>query len=206
MTADLALPDPDTLLRAVEEPVARERPVPPKDRDWWVFGYGSLMWNPGFPHHEGRSALLRGYHRRFCVFSLRYRGTPERPGLVLGLAPGGACRGMAFRVPASDGEEVLDYLWEREMVTGVYRPRWLRVDTPQGPAHALSFVADPGHGQYCRLNAESTAALIRQGVGQRGPCRDYLINTERHLREMGIRDRMLTRLIALLEEPNPDEG
>lgn len=200
MTFDPPLPDPEALLRAIAEPVTRARPVPPRERDWWVFAYGSLMWNPGFAHREARPALLRGYHRRFCVYSLRYRGTPERPGLVLGLAPGGACRGMAFRVPAEQGEAVLDYLWEREMVTGVYRPRWLRVATPDGTLEALSFVADPEHDQYCRLEPAHTAALIRQGIGQRGPCREYLVNTDRHLRELGVRDRMLGRLIALLDE------
>jgi len=204
MKLSAPLPDPEALLRAVAEPVTRPRPVTPADSDWWVFAYGSLMWNPGFPHREARPALLRGYHRRFCVYSLRYRGTPERPGLVLGLAPGGACRGMAFRVPAQQGESVLDYLWEREMVTGVYRPRWLPVRTTAGAVRALSFVADPEHGQYCRLEPSDTAALIGQGVGQRGPCREYLVNTDRHLRELGVRDRMLGRLIALLDEPSDE--
>lgn len=193
------IPDPDTLQRMMANPVSRERPSLPTDRDWWVFGYGSLMWNPGFPYREAQMGLLRGYHRRFCVYSFRYRGTPERPGLVLGLAPGGSCRGMIFRVPAAQGEPVLDYLWDREMITGVYRPLWLRVSTAQGDKPALAFVADPSHQQYCRLDLPATASLIRQGVGQRGPCRDYLINTDRHLRDLGIHDRMLHQLIKLLE-------
>lgn len=199
MTLYNAIPDPDTLLRAIAEPVRRERPVLPTDSDWWVFGYGSLMWNPGFPHHEARMGLLRGYHRRFCIYSLRYRGTPERPGLVLGLAPGGSCRGMIFRVPAEEGKPVLDYLWDREMITGVYRPLWLPVATPEGETRALAFVADPTHQQFCRLDMPATAALIRQGIGQRGPCRDYLINTNQHLREVGIHDKMLNQLIELLD-------
>ncbi|HLW26767.1 MAG TPA: gamma-glutamylcyclotransferase [Kiloniellales bacterium] len=194
-----SIPDPDTLVRSFTEPVRRERPALPADRDWWVFGYGSLMWDPGFPFGEAHMALLRGFHRRFCVYSFRYRGTPEQPGLVLGLAPGGSCRGMIFRVVAEQGGAVLDYLWEREMVTGVYRPLWLPVETPEGPRQALAFVADPKHDQYCRLDPSSTAALIRQGIGQRGPCLDYLINTDRHLRELGIHDRMLGQLISLLE-------
>lgn len=193
------IPDPDTLLRVIAEPVKRERPALPPDEDWWVFGYGSLMWDPGFPHQEARTALLRGYHRRFCVYSMRYRGTPARPGLVLGLAPGGSCRGMVFRVAAEQGEKVLDYLWEREMITGVYRPSWRLVETPEGRERALTFVADPKHEQFCRLDLPATAALIRQGIGQRGACRDYLINTDRHLREFGIQDRMLARLIELLD-------
>src|SRR5690625_2028676 len=194
-----SIPNPDTLLRVISDPVKRERPVPAAAEDWWVYGYGSLMWDPGFPHHEAQAALLRGYHRRFCVYSMRYRGTPQRPGLVLGLAPGGSCRGMTFRVPAEKGEAVLDYLWMREMITGVYRPLWLSVATPQGPKRALTFVADPTHQQFCRLDLQTTAALIRQGEGQRGSCRDYLINTEQHLRELGIQDRMLGQLIELLE-------
>lgn len=199
MTCRTPLSDPEALLRAISEPVQRPRPVLPA-HDWWVFAYGSLMWNPGFRHHEARTALLRGFHRRFCVYSLRYRGTPERPGLVLGLAPGGSCRGMTFRVPGEEGESVLEYLWEREMVTGVYQPRWISVRTAAGPVDALTFVADPSHQQYCQLDPVDTAALIKQGIGQRGPCRDYLVNTDQHLREMGIRDRMLERLIGLLEE------
>ena len=101
--------------RAVAEPVRRERPLLPTDSDWWVFGYGSLMWNPGFPHHEAQMGLLRGYHRRFCIYSFRYRGTPEAPGLVLGLDRGGSCLGMAFRVPQDLSGEVMAYLREREL-------------------------------------------------------------------------------------------
>src|SRR3546814_5730407 len=105
-----------------EERNAR-RPTLPPGEGFWVFGYGSLMWHPGFPHVEARPARLRGLHRSFCVYSHRYRGTPQAPGLVLGLDRGGSCHGMAFCVPAAEGEEALDYLFEREMMTGIYRDR-----------------------------------------------------------------------------------
>ncbi len=195
---------PDQLaekLRAVMvEPVVRERLTLPFAADFWVFGYGSLMWHPGFPHIEVRPALLRGFHRRFCIYSHRYRGTPERPGLVLGLDRGGSCRGLAFRVPSGEGEGVLDYLYEREMITGVYRPMWLKVKTPPGRVTAASFVVDRGHVQYTgRLTLEETAELIVQGQGERGACGDYLANTVRHLEGLGLGAGSLKRLLRLVE-------
>ena len=116
----------------------RQRLTLPEGEDFWVFGYGSLMWHPGFPHVEVCAALLNGYHRRFCVYSHRYRGTPERPGLVLGLDRGGSCRGLAYRVPAAEGAAAMDYLYEREMVTGVYIPSWLGVKTEHPSRRATS--------------------------------------------------------------------
>src|SRR3546814_4674238 len=137
--------------------------IPPGE-DMWVFGYGSLMWNPGFPHVERETALLRGFHRRFCVYSHRYRGTPERPGLVLGLDHGGSCRGIAFRVPATEVADTLVYLWEREMVTGVYRPTMLTVGLPGGAMRACGFVVDRRHRQYCgRLELDRTVDIIAGG-------------------------------------------
>jgi len=194
-----AIPKPSEFREILEKPTPRERLAPPDGADFWVFGYGSLMWHPGFPHLEVRQSLLHGYHRRFCVFSHRYRGTPEQPGLVLGLDRGGCCHGMVFRVPAAEREAVLDYLWEREMVTGVYIPRWLTCRTPHGPVSAAGCVVDPGHRQYARLTPEETAELIVQGVGQRGPCSEYLVNTNHHLEALGIHDRHLRHLIALVD-------
>jgi glutathione-specific gamma-glutamylcyclotransferase len=187
----------------------RPRPAPsrsdlivPPGTDLWVFGYGSLMWNPEFAHVEHRGALLRGYHRRFCVYSFRYRGTPERPGLVLGLDRGGSCRGIAFRVAAEDVPATLDYLWEREMISGVYRPKLLPVRLDSGESvPACTFVADREHGQYsgclCPL---TTARFIAQGIGERGPNFDYLANTVAHLHELGIRDHALERVLAEVRE------
>lgn len=184
--------DPDALTGA--------RLMPPPGEDFWVFGYGSLMWDPGFPHVEVRVAVLRGYHRRFCVYSHRYRGTPECPGLVLGLDRGGSCRGLVFRVPAAEGESVLEYLHEREMISGVYIPTWLGLETAQGPLTAAGFVVDRDHAQYTgRLSPEETAELILQGHGARGACTDYLANTVRHLEGLGLGAGPLKRLLRLVE-------
>ena len=169
--------------------------------DIWVFGYGSLMWNPGFRHCEARSALLRGWHRSFCVYSHRYRGTPEKPGLVLGLDRGGACRGLAFRIARSDVREAMEYLWEREMTGGVYQLRDLALETPDGPIRARAFVVDRRHKNYAgRLSTEETARLILQGIGGRGHCREYLENPVRHLEELGLLDGPLHRLELKVKE------
>jgi cation transport protein ChaC len=166
----------------------------------WVFGYGSLMWDPGFPHEDRQPALLHGYHRRFCVFSHRYRGTPDNPGLVLGLDRGGSCRGIAYRVAADRVLEVLDYLWGREMVTGVYRPRMLDITLGRGRPksghiQAGGFIVDRRHPQYAgHLDEAATAAMICTGHGQRGPNCDYLFNTVAHLDELGIADTPLHAL------------
>lgn len=170
------------------------------DSDIWVFGYGSLMWNPGFDHVESRPALLHGWHRSFCVFSHRYRGTPERPGLVLGLDRGGSCRGVAYRIARARAEEVLDYLWDREMVNGVYTPRVLRPVTPDGRPACHVFTVDRSHYQYAGgLDDDEMVRLIRQGVGKGGHNREYLANTVRHLDQLGIGDGPLHRLLTLVE-------
>ncbi len=169
----------------------------PENEDFWVFGYGSLMWNPGFPHLEVQVALLRGYHRRFCIYSVHYRGTQDCPGLVLGLDRGGSCRGLAFRVPAAEGDAVMHYLYEREMLQKVYRPRWLKVHLPAGPVQACGFVVNRNHQQYTgHLSLEETAAYIAQGRGNRGQCREYLANTLAHLDALGIGDSGLGDLLV----------
>ncbi len=190
------LPNLDNLESLSEAELRARRLTLPPGEDYWVFGYGSLMWHPGFPHIEVRIARLRGYHRSFCVYSHRYRGTPQAPGLVLGLDRGGSCQGMVYRVPAGEGEEVLNYLYEREMVTGVYRPSWRRAETEQGPVSAITFVVDRSHRQYAgRLSHDDMVALILQGQGNRGPCMEYLENTVHHLRALGLKDRGLERLL-----------
>lgn len=185
-------------------------PGVPGDGPMWIFGYGSLMWDPGFPHRESRTALLRGYHRAFCVYSLRYRGTPESPGLVLGLDRGGSCRGIAYRIEGADRSDVLAYLWEREMFTRTYRPRHLpvRLDGPEPRiVQALTFVVDRTHRQYAgRLPAEQVASMISAGEGTRGRCRDYLMNTVGHLRALGLSSPPLTRLAAILADPADTRG
>lgn len=170
-------------------------------RDFWVFGYGSLMWNPGFPHAEARPALLRGYHRRFCVWSHSYRGTPERPGLVLGLDRGGSCHGMALKVGSEISEQVLDYLHEREMSTRVYHPRLVRLFTAQGPVLGLAFVVDRHHVQYTgRLDLAATASLIAEAAGDRGPCAEYLCNTVQKLEALSIDPGQLRPLLRLVQQ------
>jgi glutathione-specific gamma-glutamylcyclotransferase len=177
-------------------------PLPPeiaqclaRRSDLWIFGYGSLMWDPGFAYAEAQPALLRGYHRSFCVYSRRYRGTPDRPGLVLGLDRGGACKGVAFRVPAADVETALHYLWEREMQKGTYRLKEVPIEIPGGRIEAQAFVVDRAHPSYAgRLSPDETARLILQGNGGRGSCRQYLENTVCALRKLGLVDGPLHRL------------
>ena len=167
----------------------------------YVFGYGSLIWRPGFDHAGAFQARLHGAHRCLCVFSHRYRGTAETPGLVFGLSDGGSCQGMVFAIRPEDWPEVRAYLWDRELVSGVYRPALRRVTLASGEiVPALAFLADPEHVQYAgQLDFEAQLRFIRQGYGEMGPNSDYVVNTARHLAEMGIRDRVLERLSRALE-------
>jgi glutathione-specific gamma-glutamylcyclotransferase len=178
------------------------------DGHLYVFGYGSLIWRPGFPHLGTHPALLRGYHRRFCLWSRHYRGTPEAPGLVLGLDRGGACRGIAFRVPGAEAAAVLDYLEERENPRGevVYHRRLLpvRLLDEARVVRAVSFVANRNHEAYCRPCPETAARHIATGVGLTGANRDYLMNTVAHLRALGVIDSGLDRIAALLPMPGVD--
>lgn len=166
----------------------------------WIFAYGSLMWNPGFAYLEERPALLRGYHRAFCIFSHVYRGSEKKPGLVLGLDRGGACRGRAFRILRAREVEVLAYLDGREMVTGVYRRRRLMVRVPEGRVPAHAYVADPTHDQYAgRVTPEAAARLIAECAGSAGTNREYFEATLAHLEILGISDDGLRRIRARLE-------
>ncbi|MGF1526642.1 MAG: gamma-glutamylcyclotransferase [Candidatus Competibacterales bacterium] len=171
--------------------------------DLWVFGYGSLLWKPGFAHLEVQPARLHGYHRALCVWSWVHRGTPEWPGLVFGLDLGGACIGRAFRVAAAERDAVVDYLYRREMVTKVYKPRLHRVRlATKAQVTALGFVVDRRHHQYAgRLNAEQAAAVVRVAAGQSGPNPEYVVNTAKHLVELGIRDAYLQEVVARLAAP-----
>jgi cation transport protein ChaC len=166
-------------------------------RDLWIFGYGSLMWSPGFRHTQMSPGKVHGYHRSFCVYSTRYRGTPQRPGLVMGLCAGGSCWGVAFRVPAASTPRVLSYLYRREMRNRVYKPRFVRVQVRGGPdVRALAFVADPDHRQFVGdLSIGRTARLIAQGHGQRGRNVDYLSYTLAHMHELGVRDPHLDEIL-----------
>lgn len=167
----------------------------------YVFGYGSLIWRPGFNHDGAEPALLRGAHRCLCVYSHRYRGTSERPGLVFGLANGGSCHGMAFRIRHADWAEVRAYLWDRELISGVYRPSVRRIQLASGKVvDALVFLADPDHVQYAgQLEIDAQVRFIRQGRGSAGPNTDYVLNTAQHLKEMGINDARLEQVCAALD-------
>jgi cation transport protein ChaC len=167
----------------------------------WVFGYGSLIWNPGFAHLTARPAVLFGAHRSLCIYSHRHRGTPERPGLVFGLVSGGSCRGMAFAVGEAEWPEVRDYLREREQDTGVYREARRRVRFDNGRrVEALAFLVDQHHAQFAgRLPLDEQARMVAGAIGASGHNVDYVRNTARHLAELGIRDRQVMALAALLE-------
>jgi cation transport protein ChaC len=165
--------------------------------DLWIFGYGSLMWAPDFTYEERRAGLVHGYHRALCILSNRYRGTPQKPGLVMGLCRGGSCWGMAFRVHNRRAKEVLDALWQREMLNRVYMPKFVPVAVGGARrVQALAFVADTGHRQFVReLDVGGRARLVAQGVGQRGACVDYIRNTLEHMRELGMHDPHLSRVL-----------
>jgi cation transport protein ChaC len=164
-----------------------------------VFAYGSLMWRPDFPFAERIEARLVGAHRALCVYSFVHRGTPERPGLVLGLDHGGTCRGIAYRVAAADRSNTVAYLRAREQVTSVYRecvrPIWLKRE-PERRVPALCYMVDRGHAQYAgRLSLEQQLHHVRQGHGQSGANRDYVIATVGALEQLGYRETAL-HLIA----------
>jgi cation transport protein ChaC len=169
--------------------------------DFWVFGYGSLMWRPGFDHEQALQARLFGHHRALCVRSFVHRGTPQRPGLVLGLDRGGSCHGVAFRVRPENREAVIEYLRGRELVTHVYREatRRLRLDTGQ-QVTALTYVVDRAHQQYAGgLSVDEALSAVNGAKGQSGPNEAYVLNTVAHLRTLGIRDQHLEAIAHRLE-------
>jgi cation transport protein ChaC len=170
--------------------------------DLWVFGYGSLMWRTGFDYLERRSARLIGAHRALCVYSHIHRGTPQKPGLVLGLDRGGSCRGVAFRVAAENASSTLAYLQERELVTKVYKETVRPVDLLDGAGGGVSahcYLVDRSHPQYARrLSLEEQLRLVRQGHGRSGANPEYVIETMKHMRELRIRDAALEWLAERL--------
>jgi cation transport protein ChaC len=163
--------------------------------DLWVFGYGSLMWRPGFAYLERLPARLIGLHRALCVYSFVHRGTPERPGLVLGLDRGGASRGIAYRVAAAERETTVAYLREREQVTSVYLETMRRITlaaSPERDATALVYLVDRSHPQYAgRLDLERQVHLVRQGHGRSGANRDYVLSTVAEIEAQGCHDSLL---------------
>ncbi len=190
--------DPGTRFMTPEERAAQIREMlarAPDPRKVWVFGYGSLMWNPAIHFAERRAARIHGYHREFCLLSKAGRGSPERPGLMLSLESGGSCHGVAYRLHPGQVECELDIVWRREMFTRSYRPVWVAARTRRGIAHAIAFAANREHERYRGgLDEPTMAQYLANGEGPVGRCCDYLFDTVSHLREMGIRDRRMERL------------
>jgi cation transport protein ChaC len=184
--------------------IANLSPDPEPDSDLWVFGYGSLMWRPGFDFVAQVPARLIGEHRALCVYSFDHRGTPEKPGLVLGLDRGGACRGIAFRVAAAQRHATIAYLREREQTTHVYREVmrsvWLD-NAARERVSALAYVVDRGHVQYAgRLSLADQLRYVRQGHGRSGPNTEYVLSTVKAIEAEGFRDVPLHQLAMMLHE------
>jgi cation transport protein ChaC len=166
--------------------------------DLWVFGYASLIWRPEFDADEHRPALVHGWHRALRMRSRVNRGTPEQPGLVFALVPGGACRGMVYRLDRRRAADELERLWLREMPTGVYDPRWLPCRTAQGPVRALAFTLSRRNPSYIpQLDEAQLLHILRHASGRYGSTLDYLLETARALRAHGVHDREIERMVAL---------
>lgn len=202
MHEHLRLRDPEPLLQSARRQWGGQE-------DLWVFGYASLIWRPEFEFEERRAALVHGWHRAFRMRSRVNRGTAERPGLVFALMAGGACRGVVFRIARERATQELERLWQREMPTGVYDPRWLHCRTPQGPVRALAFTLarhSPGH---CgALDEAELLEILRHAQGRYGSTLDYLLQTAAALRQHGLRDREIERLLALARRhglPDPPQ-
>jgi cation transport protein ChaC len=193
------MPHPRNRQTDARRPQEAARSVADGD-EFRVFAYGSLMWQPGFPYVDVQPGLLRGYHRAFCIYSHHYRGTPENPGLVLGLDRGGSCRGLVFRIAQGNKAAVKSYLDERELVTYAYLAKVLRVQVAEGSVEAYTYIADRRHGQYAGdLGIERAAEIIMAAEGVGGLNRDYLINSLRRLESEGYRDPHLHALLKRVE-------
>lgn len=179
--------------------------MPVEPAETWIFGYGSLMWNPGFAFAEARRAKLIGYHRAFCIYSIHYRGTQKQPGLVLGLDRGGVCDGIAFRVTPEARDATLAYLRKRELIYGVYREALVPLDLAHArdedaprTVWALTYIAERAHPAYAGcLPLAREASLIRRSAGRGGTNLDYFLATLCHLRQLGIREPRLDRLLTM---------
>jgi len=194
---DLKIWSDEELQASIDATLAKR---PAGNGDVWVFAYGSLIWNPSIHTVERRTADVRGFHRRFCLWTHLGRGTLECPGLMLALERGGSCRGVVYRIAEAQVQEELTLLWRREMVTGAYRPRWVNTATPEGPARAIAFTMNGQHHRYAgRLPESQVAAVLARAEGPLGRCCSYLFSTVQHLHDLGIRDRHLERLAGLVE-------
>ena len=192
----LAFVDRESRDRSRHDMLARH----PSGQDVWVFGYGSLMWNPAIHSNGSTPALLRGYHRSFCLWTPIGRGTPENPGLMLAMRPRGSCRGRAWRIAAEQIEAETEILWRREMLSGAYLPKWVNLATPDGAIRALTFVINPAHPRYDdAIPHDKATAAIATAEGRLGRSRDYLYNLVHHLEGMGISDGPMHRLMRRVE-------
>lgn len=183
------------------------------DGPLWVFAYGSLMWRPGFRFQDTQPALLHGWRRTLCIKSIHYRGTPDCPGLVMGLDRGGSCRGWAYQVSAADRLATVDYLDARELPTRTYHARFLPLRLEDGrKVVAYGYVADTAHPQYAgSLAVAAQADMVVAAQGREGPCREYLANTVQHLDRMGLPAGPLHRVLQAVDAalglaPAGDEG
>ena len=166
--------------------------------DLWVFGYASLIWRPEFEFEEHRPAHLRGYHRALKMWSRVNRGTPECPGLVFALLSGGSCKGIVYKVPQARSAQALEQLWEREMPTGVYDPKWLACETPDGTVKALTFTLSRKSPNFTgQLETSTYRQIFEKSQGRFGSTLDYAKQTFDCLQKVGINDKELGRLLAL---------
>jgi cation transport protein ChaC len=169
--------------------------------DVWLFGYGSLMWNPAMEFAERRAGAVHGWHRRFCLWLHMGRGSPDNPGLMLALDRGGCCAGILFRIQAAEARDELMLAWRRELFTGAYHSRWVTAKTDAGPVRAVTFVANRSHPRYAgRLDEPTVAERLASATGSLGSCAVYLAETVGALRSLGLRDRKLERLQFLLRQ------
>ena len=165
----------------------------------WLFAYGSLMWRPEFPVAERRIATVRGYHRRFCLWQWRHRGSDAAPNLMLALDWGGSCTGVAYRIAPPGLRRKLTPVWRRELMGDGYQARWVTAETDQGPVRAAAFVVNRGGARYAgRLAEEAVADTIARARGHSGTGAEYLLNTAAMIEEIGLRDRMLWRMQGLV--------
>ena len=170
--------------------------------DIWIFGFGSLMWNPGFKPTERQPVTLRCYERKFHLWSTKGRGSQERPGLGLCLEPAkGSCRGIAYRLSPETCDKDLQYLWDREMTSGVYHPRWLTVELENGlELQVLTWVVNEAHVRYAGPRpAREMARVMAGGKGKYGTCRDYLANTIAEMAKLGERDPLFDEVLSLID-------
>ena len=195
--AEASIATEDQLLESRRLVIADDADV----SDFWLFGYGSLVYNPLIDYNQRAIASIYGYHRRFCLWTKIGRGSPDCPGLVLSLDRGGSCKGVAFQLNPQNAIAELDLLWRREMMTMAYQPRLLSLHTDIGPKRGLAFVANPTRSAYAQpMPFEATVEVVAHAAGFNGPCREYLYDTVKGMQASGIRDHQLEKLAAAVQQ------